>query len=236
MNLKRVISNKQFIVTLMTICYFSFANASFAQTFNYGVNIGVGSFNQKWELPNWSDKYPGWNKEKIGMTFHIFGELEHGSHFGTKLELGYIRKGFTQDLSFEKPDGTIDYYEPRKANYNTITIGISENIYLLKSKFNPYIKLGINTNVILNKDFKNSTLVIRDGTGSLLIVGDYPNSLDWNNITFNGILGLGVTFEQLLFVELEYIPAITKLIDMKYIKIYDRCIGLTVGININQLF
>jgi hypothetical protein len=37
-------------------------------------------------------------------------------------------------------------------------------------------------------------------------------------------------------MELEYIPSITNMLDTKSIKVSDRCIGLSVGININQLY
>jgi hypothetical protein len=206
-----------------------------SQTFNYGLNLGVGSFNQKWDF-SFTDSFNDWREEKTGLTFHIFGELEHGSHFGTKLELGYIRKGYTNDLSWEH--NGINYFENEvfKTTYNTITIGISERIILLKSHFRPYLKIGINANKIMD-DIKYAGLTVREHeSGNAYFYGGPDDPLEWNSITISGIFGIGVSYKQLIFMELEYIPAITKLLDTKSIKVSDRCIGLTAGININQLF
>ncbi len=238
MIIRGLILQKIVICTFLLVNILPLANSAEAQVFNYGLKIGAGSFNQKWEFSGFGDSFhTGWNKEKAGLTFHIFGELEHGKHFGTKLELGYINKGCIQDQSIEAPDGTVHGNDNKKISYNTITIGLSERIIFFKSKFRPYLKFGFNVNIIPKDEIENSGIAVREKkTGIVVFFGDQFYPLDWNNITINATLGLGVSFKQLMFIELEYIPAITKLLDMKYMNITDRYFGLSVGININQLY
>jgi len=50
-----------------------------------------------------------------------------------------------------------------------------------------------------------------------------------------GILGAGISYHDLLFMDLEYNPSITKNLESSYMAIYDRYFSLTLGMNINQL-
>lgn len=209
-----------------------------SQSFNYGIKLGIGSFNQNWQF----DKLPfsGWKKDKTGITAYVFGELNHSNHFGTKLEFGYLKKGYYNDLSIEGPDGTV--YQKSSSftkDFNTFYLGLSERITFFKSKLRPYIKMGVNLQLIPKGEIENQYLVVVDNTGQLLWLGGqhtYSTNVDWNNLTLNANLGLGLTYKELLFIEFEYSPAITPLLNIDYVKVTDRYFGLSVGLNINRLY
>lgn len=209
-----------------------------SQSFNYGLKVGIGSFNQNWEFDNLP--FSGWKKDKTGLMAYVFGELNHSNHFGTKLEFGYLKKGYYNDLSIEGPDGTI--YQKSSSytkDFNTFYLGLSERITFFKSKLRPYIKMGVNLQLIPKREIENVYLIVVDNTGQLLRLGGqniYSTNVDWNNLTLNANTGLGLTYKDLFFIEFEYSPAITPLLNIDYVKVIDRYFGLSIGLNINNLY
>jgi len=209
-----------------------------SQSFNYGLKVGIGSFNQNWEFDNLP--FSGWKKDKTGLMAYVFGELNHSNHFGTKLEFGYLKKGYYNDLSIEGPDGTI--YQKSSSytkDFNTFYLGLSERITFFKSKLRPYIKMGVNLQLIPKREIENDYLIVVDNTGQLLWLGGqniYSTNVDWNNLTLNANTGLGLTYKDLFFIEFEYSPAITPLLNIDYVKVIDRYFGLSIGLNINNLY
>ncbi len=221
------------IIILLPITY-----QVFSQSYNYGLKLGVGSFNQNWEFDNLP--FSGWKNDKTGITASIFGELNHNNHFGTKIELGYLKKGYYNDLSFEAPDGTIyNNYNSFTVDFNTIYLGISERITFFKSKLRPYVKIGMNLQFIPKGEIENHFLIVVDKTGRLLWLGGqytYSTNVNWNNITLNANVGFGLAYNDFLFIEFEYSTAITPLLNIDYVIVHDRYFGLSVGVNINRLF
>lgn len=212
------------------------ANISYSQTFNYGLRIGVASFNQNWdfnELP-----FSGWRNYKTGITTHIFGEINHSDHFSTKLELGYLKKGYYNDLSYEAPDGTYHDEDSYKTDLKTIVLQISERITFLKTKLKPFIKTGLNIQYISNKYLENLHLIVREPNGNLIWFGSqYVNSttVDWTRFTLNFNVGVGLTYGDLIFIEFELSKSLTPLLDLDYLKVTDKYYGISVGVNINKL-
>jgi hypothetical protein len=155
------------------------------------------------------------------------------------LEFGYLRKGYYNDLTFEGHDGTIYYNSNRYTdNFNTFYLGLSERITFFNSKIRPYLKIGINLQLIPKNELENHSLLVIDKTGEILWIGgpySYEN-LDWNNFTLNANVGFGLTYNEILFIEFEYSPAITPLLNTNHIKVHDRYFGLSIGVNINRIF
>lgn len=220
------------IIILLLIAY----QAS-SQSYNYGVKVGVGSFNQNWEFDGLP--FSGWKKDKIGITACIFGELNHSNHFSTKLEFGYLRKGYYNDLSIEGPDGTIHDNNSHTVDFNTFQLGLSERITFFKSKLRPYLKIGLNLQLIPKGEIENHQLLVVDKTGEILWYGSqyaYSTNVDWNYLTLNANVGFGLTYNDFLFIEFEYSSSITPLLNIDYVKVHDRYFGLSVGVNINRLY
>ncbi len=220
------------IIILLPITY----QAS-SQSYNYGLKMGVGSFNQNWEFDGLP--FSGWKKDKTGITAYIFGELNHNDHFGTKVEFGYLKKGYYNDLSYEGSDGTIYDNNSFTVDFNTIYLGISERITFFKSKIRPYVKIGVNLQFIPMGEIENKYLIVVNRSGQLLWYGreySYSDNVNWNNITLNANIGIGLTYNDFLFIEFEYSTAITPLLNIDHIKVHDRYFGLSMGININRLF
>lgn len=213
------------LVILLPITY----QAS-SQQLNCGFRVGVGTFNQNWKFDNLP--FSGWRNEKAGITTFVFGELNHNNHFGTKLELGYLKKGYYNDLSSKGPNGII--YNERSsftADFNTFYLGLSERITFFKSNLRPYIKMGANLQLIPKGEIENHNLIVVDKTQELLMF-----KADWTNLTYNANLGIGLTYKELLFMEIEYSPSITPLVDMEHTTVHDRYFALSVGLNINGLY
>jgi len=222
---------------LVIIVFLPITYQASSQSYNYGIKAGVGSFNQNWEFEGLP--FSGWKEDKIDITASIFGELNHSNHFGTKLEFGYLRKGYYNDLTFEGHDGTIYNNSNRYTDdFNTFYLGLSERITFFNSKIRPYLKIGINLQLIPKNELENHSLLVIDKTGEILWIGgpySYEN-LDWNNLTLNANVGFGLTYNEILFIEFEYSPAITPLLNTDYIKVHDRYFGLSIGVNINRIF
>lgn len=217
------------------VCLLLSGNQAAGQSFNYGVQIGVGSFNEKWNSEDFG--FTEWKEAKSGIILKGFGELKHGSLFSTRLELGFLKKGYKTNHIFEHEGVT--YELPNFSySYNTLTVGLSEKITFLESKLKPYVRAGINFQYVLESDYKNRSIFIVGTAGNLLPIGGpgpYGN-LDWNYGTLHGNLAIGMLFNRWLFLEIDYNQGLTKSIDKPIIQITERYFSVSIGVNINQLY
>jgi hypothetical protein len=210
------------------VCLLLSGNQAAGQSFNYGVQIGVGSFNEKWNSEFF--EFTEWKEAKSGIIIKGFGELEHGSLFSTRLELGFLKKGYKTDHIFEYEGVT--YELPNFSfSYNTLTIGLSEKITFLESKLQPYVKAGINFQYVLESNSHGRSLFIVSPVGHLFPI----EGLDWNH-TLNGNLAIGMLFNRWLFLEVDYNQGLTKAIDENIMQITERYFSVSIGVNINQLY
>ncbi|MBU1368854.1 MAG: PorT family protein [Bacteroidetes bacterium] len=217
------------------VCMLLSGNQAAGQSFNYGVQIGVGSFNEKWNSEFFG--FTEWKEAKSGLILKGFGELNHGSLFSTRLEIGFLKKGYNTDHVFEHEGVT--YNLPNFSySYNTLTVGLSEKITFLDSKLQPYIKAGINFQYVLEPGYKNRSIFIVSPTGELFPIGGSGpfDGLGWNYGTLHGNLAIGILFNRWLFLEIDYNQGLTKALDKTIMQITERYFGITLGVNINQLY
>jgi len=99
------------------VCLLLSGNQAAGQSFNYGVQIGVGSFNQKWESDSYG--FTEWKKARAGLSVKAFGELNHGSMLSSRLEIGLLNKGYRTDHIFEHEDVTYEL-ENFSISYKTL--------------------------------------------------------------------------------------------------------------------
>lgn len=234
MRFTKGVSKTMSLIALVLIFNFPFNNTVLSQKLDYGIEIGLGSFNQNWQFEGLP--FSGWKKDRLGLTCNLFGELNHSKMFSTKLELGYLRKGYINDLIFENQDGSTVVTDSYKFGYNTITMGIGEKITIMNSKLKPFVIVGFNFQFIPKNEIDDQSLLVMEKTGNVLIFGGPLDPLGWNNITFNGNVGLGLIYNDLIFVTFKYNHSLTNLLSKNYITVSDRYFGCCVGMNINKLF
>jgi len=64
----------------------------------------------------------------------------------------------------------------------------------------------------------------------------YKGELDnYNMFVLSGLIGIGLEYNELFYLDLEFNPPITKNLDSPGLSVKDRYYGLTFGLNINSL-
>ncbi|MCK9450677.1 MAG: hypothetical protein M0Q90_03210 [Bacteroidales bacterium] len=229
MTIKKRKTSKLIAGIAFLIFFLPFHKSTVAQPFDYGIEVGVGAYNEKWT----SDIFPltGWGKDKAGLTVSIFGALKHSSNFSTKLELGYMNKGFINDLSWEYPDGSVVTPYSFRTDLKTFKLSLGERITFLASSFRPFFDVGFNVQYVPESEIGNRPMVFMDKDAVPKMFYDYK----WNTITFNGTVGIGLIYKQLVYIKLEYNHAFTKLLDDNGVEVIDRAFVGSVGVNINEL-
>jgi hypothetical protein len=102
---------------------------------------------------------------------------------------------------------------------------ISPVDYIVK----PYLTAGIRGNYMLGyKDFEVEFLGETYGLYESLIE-------DFNQLTFNGLLGVGFEYDDLIYLEFEFAPPLTNSLDDTGVLIKDRYYAITLGLNVNTL-
>ena len=57
----------------------------------------------------------------------------------------------------------------------------------------------------------------------------------FNKFTLSGIIGIGCVYNEFIYFDLEYNPALTNNLKDENLKVKSRYFGITLGININKL-
>ncbi len=197
----------------------------------YGIRIGGGISNQYWDYKN-DDilGLSGWNDDKLSLSVYINAEKKLTNFLSIRPEIGYLQKGYIHDLAFVGTDGLgLDNVDKR-----VILHDLSCNIELKISPFDfaikPYLIAG----------FRGDYMVGFRGVKVENEGREYEIDRDliekFNKFTISGLIGVGFEYKDLLYLDIEFNPAITKNLDNAYFSIKDRYLGATVGFNINTLY
>lgn len=212
----------------LTLIFCLISNAQIID--NYGIRIGVGLSSQYWNYKN--DKLSDlsqWKDIKPGLTVYLNAEKLLNNYISIRPEFGYIQKGFTEDI--ELMNDKAEPIGPNKssATLHNLSINLATKIIPLQSKFKPYFIAGFRGDILVGyKDF------IIESQGAEF--GLYKEILDdYNKFVLSGLIGIGLDCNGLLYVDLEFNPAITKNLDNSLLSIRDIYFGLTIGLNINAL-
>jgi len=196
---------------------------------NYGIRFGAGLSNQYWDYKNFPN-LSGWKDNKLGIDIHFAAEKKLGKHISIRPELGYMQKGFANNITYttaEEGDIKVD-------NNNVVLHNLSSNIGVKYSPFSnnikPYFIAGIRCNYLL--DYKD--IIIESQNVKYGIYADILS--DFNKFATSGLLSVGVEYNNRIYIELEYNPAISKSLNDNSLEITDRCFSLTIGLKINNFF
>lgn len=236
---------------------------------HYGVKSGLGFSNQKL---TYDDRYivsntDEWRNKKLSYHFQLFAEKEFNHSISLRLALGYQNKGFKENYTAfytppsnnTPPNNGLNTVSPperlilipegnnttngKAAEYSNTNHNISTDLILLvrlKSTPKPYLQLGFRHNLFLSS---NQELNITEGPTLDHEIFNY----NYNKSSFSAILGLGYKINNLFFVEAEYIPSLTKILERSSIfspistehiglDISDRIFSIGLGFYIDSLF
>ena len=197
---------------------------------NYGIKIGAGLSNQYWEYKNsMFSNLSGWNDNKTGFTGQVYAEKYFGKHLSLRPVLGYIQKGFVDDITLTTAEGEELAVKDNKVVLHDLSLDLSIKIIPIQKSIKPYILLGLRGDYLM--DYR-SVIIDFQGEDRELNTDLYD---DFNKFTLGGLIGVGISYNDLLFLDLEYNPAISKNFESDGLAIHDKYFTLTIGLSINQL-
>lgn len=196
----------------------------------YGLRIGAGFSNQYWEYKvDMISGLSSWRNNKLGPVVYLNAEKKLTQHLSVRPEIGYLQKGFQDDIIITPP-GEEEIYTDNK---NVILHNLSANIGLKISPFEflikPYFIAGIRGDYMMS--YKDREIEYQGEIHSLYkyIIDDF------NQFTLSGLIGIGFEYQELLYIDFEFNPSLTKNLDNMALAINDRFFGLTIGLNASTL-
>lgn len=196
----------------------------------YGINIGASYSTQIWDYKLISLDLD--NEYKTGFQVFIQAEKDLGKIMALRTEIGYIQKGFRDDIEFRYSNNGPAL---TKINDNVVLHDIALNIGLkikpLKADYlSPYIIAGLRADYM----FSYKDIEFEEPNGNKINL--YKDFIEeFNEFNVGGLIGLGIEWNRLLYFEVEYNPGITKSLNNKNLSIRDNCWGAKIGLNINKL-
>jgi hypothetical protein len=195
---------------------------------NYGLRIGAGLSNQYWQYKTKVySRLTRWKNYSTGINGQVYAEKNLGKHFSLRHSIGYVQKGFTDNIVLS-PAGEKDIATKDKLVLHDLSLDLSSKIIPIQKKIKPYLFIGLRGEYLM---FYRD--VIKDYEEDLKFNADlYDN---FNKFTLGGLLGVGILYDDLLFLDFEYNPMITKNFESEGLAVTDKYFSLTAGLNINRL-
>jgi len=197
----------------------------------FGFRIGGGLSNQYWnylDLPDLSD----WKDNKYGLAAFINLEKNIYQILSIRAEIGYIQKGFKNDLSFVMQQEEIEL-KGKDVIFHDLAVNAGLKVTPFNKIVNPYLIIGLRTDYLLK--YEDITFEFEGQEYGLYEdVMDILN--DINKLTAGVLMGIGIDFNERFFLDFEINPALTNNYSDGALNLSDRFIGLTLGLNIKSFF
>ena len=139
------------IIILLSVLSF---NAKSQILTDYGIKFGTAISNQMWD---YDAGFSLNNDNKIGISTRIFADFFSLPFIQLEGELGYTRKGFTDNIpitSADSPDGTGEYIDINNS-LDYLSISVLGKIRFKAGELSPYIIAGPQFNFLINKNVGN---------------------------------------------------------------------------------
>jgi hypothetical protein len=202
-----------------------------AQIFDkYGFNIGTSYSNQLWDYKLISVDNP--NKEyKVGLSVFLSAERKINKQLSIRPEIGYIQKGFKNDVKYTLSDGTSAGTTNGNVIFHDFGFNIGLKITPFNLKFSPYVLLGLRSDYTFSyKDI----IFVENGSG--LEFNIYKDQIDkFNKFNIGGVIGIGIELNSLTYFEFAYNPSLTNSYNDAGLQIRDNSMELKLGFNLNKL-
>ena len=221
MNFRRLITILGLILILTNNAHSQFLE-------HYGLRVGAGLSNQYWDYKI----FPGsseWKKDKIGLAIFFNAEKKLNKYLSIRPDIGYIQKGFIEDILLSSETGEDIGIVNNDVILHDLSLDLSVKLSPFHFKFKPYIIAGLRGDYLFGyKGFQ----IEQNGVKQDL----YKEVLDgFKKFTLGGLIGIGIEYNNLFYLDVEYNPAFTKNLNWTGISIKDRYFGLTLGLNINEV-
>jgi hypothetical protein len=218
---------KKITLTLFAFIICLISNAQLID--NYGIKIGAGLSNQYWKYESTFSDLSGLKKSKTGFIGQVYAEKKLGKYISLKPAIGYIQKGYADDIKFLTESGEELATLKNKVVLHDLSLDLLFTISPIQKSLKPYIILGVRTDYFI--DYR-SVFVSLAGENQVVI---NPLFDDFNKITYGGLIGIGLSNNDLSSIEFEYNPSFSKNFKSDIFTIRDSFFSLTFSLNINKL-
>jgi hypothetical protein len=168
---------------------------------------------------------------KAGLSAFLFAEKKLNKMFSIKPEFGYLQKGFKNNVDLRSDDGTLIDVSHKNVIFHDLGLNVGLKFTPFHFKRTPYILLGIRGDYMFA--YKD---IIFEEPGSGLKFNLYKSSIDaFKKGNLGGLLGIGLEYNNLCFLELDYNPTLTNSYNTNFLVIKDNCWDLKLGLNIHKL-
>ncbi len=197
----------------------------------YGIRIGGGISNQYWDYKN-DDilGLSGWKDDKLSLSIYINAEKKLTNFLSIRPEVGYLQKGYVDDIEYRGDKGEVVNTIDKRVILHDLSCNIGLKISPFDFTIKPYLIAGLRGDYMLGL----RGVKVEDGGQEYEINRDLIEK--FNKFTLSGLIGVGFEYKDLLYLDIEFNPAITKNLDNAYFSIKDRYVGATIGFNINTLY
>lgn len=206
------------------------AKTSYSQVIDrYGINIGTSYSTQirNYKLIN----FDSGNEYKFGLQASLQAEKDFGNLLALRTEVGYIQKGFKNNIQLVFADGTTVEANNDNVILHNLALNMGLKVKPLKTDYSSYLLAGLRVDYMIS--YKDIEI---EGLGSGLKFGIYESTIkNFNEFNIGGLIALGIDIKDLIYFELEYNPNFTKNLDDNVLSIKDNCWGAKIGLNINKL-
>lgn len=196
----------------------------------FGFRIGGGLSNQYWNYLDFPD-LSEWKDNKYGLSAIINAEKNIYQILSIRAEIGYIQKGFKNDIAFVMQQEEIEL-QGEDVIFHDLTVSAGLKVAPFNKIVKPYLIIGLRTDYLLK--YEDITFEFEGQEYGLYEdVMDIMN--DINKLTAGVLMGIGFDYNELIYLDFEINPALTNNYSDREKNISDRYIGLTLGLNIKNL-
>ncbi|SFE89979.1 porin family protein [Sunxiuqinia elliptica] len=197
-----------------------------AQLFDqYGVSLGATYATQDWDYK--SSIYVPSIDYHVGMAAFLFAEKKLNKTFRLRPEIGYIQKGFVDNHEFVSGGPAVEVID-KNVVFHDLQLNLGLKLTPFATKLMPYGVLGIYGDYMLAYD----DAVIQEGEDGPEFDMYSSQIDDFKKSNFGGFVGLGLEFDEKLFCELTYSPALTNRFKDQRIQVKDHSVELKLGLKL----
>lgn len=219
---------QHFLILAFLLLCSSYGNAQFFD--KYGVNAGICFTNQLWDYKFISFDHP-YQDYKAGLSTFLSAEKKISKLFHIRPELGYIQKGFKNNVEVTNSDGSSLGALNKNVVFHDLAFNVGVKITPLDTKIAPYVLLGFRCDYMFS--YKDIVLDAHDGGIKYDL---FSSQIDqFNSFNLGGLIGIGLEYNDQVYVEIEYNPTITNSYSSATLVVRDNCMGVKAGINLNTL-
>ncbi len=189
----------------------------------FGFRIGGGISNHYWNYLDFPD-LSYWKDNKYGLSAMINAEKNIYQILSVRSEIGYIQKGFKNDMSIEMQQEEINL-KGKDVIFHDLAVNAGLKVAPFNKTIKPYLIIGLRADYLLK--YEDITFEFEGQEHNL-----YENLFNnINKLTLSVLMDVGFEFKERYYLDFELNPALTNNYSKEGLEVSDRYIGLTLGLN-----